>query len=102
MTFMRGDPADYDAWARVAGEAWAWRAVLPYFRRIEDRPGDDDHDHDGTHREGMGYTQATVRHGRRMTAASACLAPARSRANFAARARCTVRRILFAGTRTAG
>jgi len=40
-----------------------------------------------------------VRNGRRVAAASAYLAPARSRANLAVRTRRTARRILFAGTR---
>ncbi|MFO1395766.1 MAG: GMC family oxidoreductase N-terminal domain-containing protein [Burkholderiales bacterium] len=35
MTFVRGNPADFNDWARVAGEAWSWDAVLPYFRRLE-------------------------------------------------------------------
>jgi choline dehydrogenase len=38
MTWARGQAQDYDAWAQVAGAQWAFDAVLPYFRRIEDHP----------------------------------------------------------------
>lgn len=36
MMWLRGGPADYDAWASMAGPAWSWASVLPYFRRAED------------------------------------------------------------------
>ncbi|MEW6300204.1 MAG: GMC family oxidoreductase N-terminal domain-containing protein [Thermodesulfobacteriota bacterium] len=32
---LRGVPADYDGWAALGNDAWAWRNVLPYFRRLE-------------------------------------------------------------------
>lgn len=35
MAFVRGDPADFDAWARVAGDDWSYRNCLPYFRSLE-------------------------------------------------------------------
>jgi len=35
---LRGVPADYDEWAALDNPAWAWREVLPWFRRIEDDP----------------------------------------------------------------
>jgi choline dehydrogenase len=38
MTYVRGQHADFDAWAKLAGPQWSWSSVLPYFRRIEDRP----------------------------------------------------------------
>ena len=49
MIFVRGAPADYDAWERLGCAGWGWRDVLPLFRRIEtaDRP-------DGAHRGGTG------------------------------------------------
>jgi choline dehydrogenase len=37
MCYTRGHPLDYDEWAAVAGETWAYRNVLPYFRRAEDQ-----------------------------------------------------------------
>ena len=39
MVFLRGDPRDFDHWARLLGDAsWAYDAVLPYFRRAETHP----------------------------------------------------------------
>src|SRR6185436_8001787 len=42
MLYVRGQPADYDAWAALGCEGWGWRDVLPYFIRSEanDRGGD--------------------------------------------------------------
>jgi choline dehydrogenase-like flavoprotein len=36
MICTRGQPQDYDGWAALGCEGWAWRDVLPVFRRIED------------------------------------------------------------------
>jgi choline dehydrogenase-like flavoprotein len=36
MCYVRGDPRDYDDWARMTGdEQWSWRNVLPLFKRSE-------------------------------------------------------------------
>uniref|UniRef100_A0A2A4JGE4 Glucose-methanol-choline oxidoreductase N-terminal domain-containing protein n=1 Tax=Heliothis virescens TaxID=7102 RepID=A0A2A4JGE4_HELVI len=35
MVYARGHPVDYEEWARVAGCAWNWTNVLPYFMRTE-------------------------------------------------------------------
>lgn len=36
MCYVRGVPADYDAWADVTGDArWSWPQVLPWFLRSE-------------------------------------------------------------------
>lgn len=32
---LRGDRADYEEWAELAGEAWRWDACLPYFVKLE-------------------------------------------------------------------
>jgi choline dehydrogenase len=34
--WVRGVPADYDAWAAAGNEGWAYDQVLPYFKRAED------------------------------------------------------------------
>ncbi len=49
MIFIRGAPADYDAWEALGNEGWGWRDVLPLFRRLEtaDAP-------DNAFRGGMG------------------------------------------------
>jgi choline dehydrogenase len=36
MAYFRGQPADYDDWARAGNPGWSWREVLPYFLRSED------------------------------------------------------------------
>ena len=35
MVYSRGHPADYDEWAEMGASGWAWRDVLPYFRKSE-------------------------------------------------------------------
>jgi choline dehydrogenase-like flavoprotein len=36
MVYVRGQPQDYDGWAREAGcEGWSWDDVLPIFKRAE-------------------------------------------------------------------
>ncbi len=35
MIYVRGQPADYDAWAAAGNPGWAWADVLPWFRRAE-------------------------------------------------------------------
>ena len=35
MAFTRGDPADYDRWARNGATGWSYADVLPYFKRCE-------------------------------------------------------------------
>jgi choline dehydrogenase-like flavoprotein len=36
MCYTRGHASDYNEWALVAGEAWSYARVLPYFRKAED------------------------------------------------------------------
>nr|WP_067292057.1 GMC family oxidoreductase N-terminal domain-containing protein [Marinobacterium profundum] len=51
QVYMRGRPSDYDAWDQVLGTdaGWAWKDVLPYFRRMEgnNRLSNDLHGIDG-------------------------------------------------------
>jgi choline dehydrogenase len=36
MVYIRGNRADYDAWAAMGFEGWGWDDVLPYFIKAED------------------------------------------------------------------
>ncbi|WP_027255734.1 choline dehydrogenase [Leisingera aquimarina] len=41
MTFLRGNPRDYDNWAEAEGcEGWSFADCLPYFKRFERRDGE--------------------------------------------------------------
>ncbi len=43
MTYMRGHPGDFDAWAKATGEAgWSYDQILPYFKRAESWEGGED------------------------------------------------------------
>jgi choline dehydrogenase-like flavoprotein len=35
MVYIRGQREDYDGWAAEGNAGWAWRDVLPYFKRAE-------------------------------------------------------------------
>ncbi len=35
MIYIRGHPADYDAWAEAGNEGWGWDDMVPYFKRAE-------------------------------------------------------------------
>lgn len=35
--FVRGNPNDYDSWARDGIDGWSWKDVLPYFLKLEDQ-----------------------------------------------------------------
>jgi choline dehydrogenase len=59
-------------------------------------------DFNGERQEGVGFYQVTQRNGRRCSAATAYLAPARRRANLTIRTDCLARRILFAGRKARG
>jgi len=49
MIYIRGHPADYDAWADAGNEGWGWEDMLPYFKRAEhnERFSDPTHGTDG-------------------------------------------------------
>jgi len=38
MIYVRGQPADYDAWADTGVDGWNYAALEPYFRKLEDYP----------------------------------------------------------------
>ena len=45
MAFLRGSPADFDAWADAGADGWSYHDVLPYFRRCETSWSTDTHRH---------------------------------------------------------
>ena len=49
MIYQRGNPADYDGWAELGNEGWAWEDVLPYFKKSQhqERGASDYHGVDG-------------------------------------------------------
>jgi choline dehydrogenase-like flavoprotein len=42
MIYIRGNPADYDEWAAMGCDGWAYDDVLPYFKRAEDNERGED------------------------------------------------------------
>jgi choline dehydrogenase len=37
MIFQRGHPSNYDGWAALGNDGWAWRDVLPFFKKCQDQ-----------------------------------------------------------------
>ncbi len=48
MIYMRGQAADYDGWAAAGNPGWAWRDVLPLFKRSENHFAGGSELHGGT------------------------------------------------------
>jgi len=42
LAFVRGQAQDFDTWAQMGNRGWAYRDVLPYFKRMESYRGDGD------------------------------------------------------------
>ncbi len=38
MVYLRGNPQDYDGWAKLGLDSWSFAHCLPYFRRMESAP----------------------------------------------------------------
>jgi choline dehydrogenase len=44
MIYQRGNPANYNAWAAMGNEGWAWEDVLPYFKKAQNQErGESEH-----------------------------------------------------------
>src|ERR1700744_1393576 len=56
MVYVRGNPLDFERWQSEGASGWAYRDVLPYFKRTERRNGGGD-----TYRGGEG--QVDTRYG---------------------------------------
>src|SRR5581483_9756374 len=59
-------------------------------------------DYNGAQQAGVGYFQRTIHRGRRMSTATAYLAPARKRPNLVVRTHALVKQIIFEGRRATG
>jgi choline dehydrogenase len=59
-------------------------------------------DFNGAHQEGIGFFEVTQRNGRRCSASTAYLGPARPRPNLTVRTHCLATRVLFTGVRASG
>jgi choline dehydrogenase len=116
MCYVRGQPQDYDDWARSGADGWSYEDVLQYFRKSEvtvanllsrnalserfvaagmqvGLPLNDDFN--GATQYGVGYYQVTQRDGRRCSTAAAYLRPAGRRPNLQIRSGCLVERIVI-------
>ena len=139
MVYVRGQPRDFDDWARAGATGWDWRSLHPYFLRFEGREHGDDREYGaegpigiarmpvhnamseafidaaaatGLPRRrnlnanpeapGAGYFHVTTRRGRRSSAASGYLRPARSREGVVVATGATVRRVRFEADRATG
>ncbi|WP_431281422.1 GMC family oxidoreductase [Humitalea sp. 24SJ18S-53] len=123
MTYIRGQAEDYDEWA-VPG--WSAADVLPVFDALEADPfsvGEityrhpmpelarqaalaigipHNEDFNGATQAGVGWYRVAMRNGRRMSAATAYLAPARGRKNLEVVTGAQVSRIVFDQGRASG
>ena len=126
MVYIRGNPADYDAWRDDYGcEGWGYEDLLPYFRRAEQQlspepvryvhplsaawlesalahglPANDDFNNGA--QDGAGLFRLTQRGGRRNSVADAYLRPAMQRDNLTVETGATVSRVLVESGRATG
>ena len=56
MVYVRGHPRDFDTWAEMGADGWAWADVAPYFKRMESWHGG--------HSDWRGYGRPAARHPR--------------------------------------
>lgn len=138
MMYVRSQPADFAALAKVAGPGWGWDRIGEIHARVEDHPlgaadtrgaggplrlslppphplmdmviaageaaGLDAQDDVNApdDRAKIGYCPSTIFRGRRQSAASAFLTPARGRGNLTVVTHALVDRVLFDGARAIG
>jgi choline dehydrogenase-like flavoprotein len=57
MAYVRGNPADYNAWAQKGATGWSYADVLPYFKRCETFEGGADEWRGGDGPLGVSWTK---------------------------------------------
>jgi choline dehydrogenase len=126
MVYNRGQRADYDALERLGNPGWGWDDILPVFKAVEDDglqvstvDGTDPlledviaagtelgwrrmRDLNETDEERIGYTTATIRDGRRVSAADAFLHPVIDRPNLTVALRTVVDQVVLEDRRAVG
>ena len=132
MVWVRGAPADFDTWAYLGADGWAWEDVRPVYERIERRepggPGavslltsfepDAIHvsiaeaaqecgiplnaDYNGASQDGVSFMQFSIEDGVRHSTAAAYIRPVEGDANLEVVTGATARRLLFDGARCVG
>ena len=132
MIWVRGASADYDAWAYLGADGWAWDDVRPVYERIEHRSPDDggivtilssyradpiheaivaaaqacgiplNRDYNGEQQDGVSYMEFSIADQVRHSTAAAYLRPIADDPNLRVLLRAPARRLLFEGSRCIG
>ena len=132
MIWVRGARADYDGWAYLGADGWAWDDVRPVYERIEHRSADDggivtilssyqadaiheaivaaaqacgipfNRDYNGDQQDGVSYMQFSIADRVRHSTAAAYLRPIADDPNLRVLLRAPARRLLFEGSRCVG
>lgn len=130
MMYFRAQSADYDEWAALGIDGWDGAQMRRVFAAMESGPGNGPlkttipntgsvvaeafikagiglglnrrSDLRTTDEPGIGYAARTISRGKRQSAATAFLKPARQRANLVVLTNTNVDRILFEGRRAVG
>ena len=113
MIYMRGAPADYDAWRDMGNEGWGFEDVLPLFKAVENQVNVTDLQCvnrlteaflDACAAEGIGAElyRVTQKNGVRVSAADAYLRPALRRGNLTVWTQVQVARVTMEEGRASG
>src|SRR4051794_928682 len=132
IIWVRGARADYDGWAYLGADGWAWDEVRPVYERIEHRSAEDggvvtilssyepdaihdaivaaaqacgipfNGDYNGDRQDGVSYMQFSIADQLRHSTAAAYLRPIADNPNLRVLLRAPARRLLFEGDRCVG
>ena len=129
MIWVRGAAADWDHWAYLGNDGWAWDDVVPVFERIEEPTGGpqsvktdwtpdpiqqavmaailetgitENQDYNSGTLDGAAWTKLTAKDGKRQSAAGAYLAPIAGHDALTVVTRAHARKLLIEGGRCTG